>query len=72
MSILIDFWCEPCHEWRRPAMRETNPRCTRCGEGFACGDCGYEIDMKGDCQRAKDGNGTCPSTSKAPGPKATP
>lgn len=30
---------------------EVTPRCVRCHEPFRCGECGYEIDQNGDCQR---------------------
>ena len=47
----IDFWCEFCRAWLRPAYNEPTPRCTRCGEDFTCGECGYVINRQGDCLR---------------------
>lgn len=64
MAVVMDFWCDTCHQWRKPAFRERNPRCTVCGEGFACGECGHEIDMQGNCLRAEAGAGTCPSGTR--------
>jgi hypothetical protein len=53
-----DFWCNTCQSWT--PVREYNIElpptsvdfgCSRCGEDYQCGECGYEIDRMGNCTR---------------------
>ena len=62
------FWCLHCHrrtvaEWEPFDPATTFPPvpfCPRCGEHYQCGECGFEIDLLGDCQRFKStGDDTC-------------
>lgn len=53
-----DFFCLTCNHWTpvAPARIEQgaflpDATCAACGEGFQCGECGFEIDLAGDCQR---------------------
>jgi len=54
-----DFWCDVCGDWMPvfvdvepyEDMEPGAPFCNRCGEVFTCGECGYEIDLAGNCQR---------------------
>jgi hypothetical protein len=41
--------CEPRNEDDTSALK-----CGRCGEPYACEDCGFEIDVDGNCLRFND------------------
>lgn len=52
-----DFWCEVCRRWTAPdegAREEGRLLCSNCGEPYQCGECGYDIDKDGACQRPPD------------------
>lgn len=61
------FWCDDCQDWTLVAGTEDwadepdedDARCAQCDEPFRCGECGYEIDKKGACQRPPN-LGVCP------------
>lgn len=53
--IYREFYCATCGDWM-PIFIDAwsnpdSPYCGRCGEAFTCGECGYEIDLEGNCQR---------------------
>lgn len=63
MKLMGVFYCENCDGWR-PHMPYSDdelevlhepgavtPACAHCREDFQCGECGYEIDQGGECQR---------------------
>jgi hypothetical protein len=48
----IKFFCVDCDDWQSVTHGiYSEPRCSNCAETFTCGDCGYDIDLAGNCQR---------------------
>lgn len=59
------FYCDTCERWTdsEPVDHLTAPAiCSSCGESYQCGECGYEIDARGECQRPAE-LGACPASS---------
>lgn len=71
------MWCETCDQRTRPdpeslpdvdADGPTVPVCGACGEGYPCGECGFEVDSNGDCLRADaTGDDSCPGNDHPSG-----
>jgi hypothetical protein len=57
------FYCDNCRAWTES---DEEVRCARCGDNFTCGDCGFEIDSQGNCQRELATGDKCPSTKEKP------
>lgn len=55
----VAYWCQDCAQWRVAENDLGVAICGYCGEHFVCGDCGFEIDMAGNCQRSAAGGGEC-------------
>jgi hypothetical protein len=56
------FYCLTCEDWTLLAPPEWGGiRCLRCGEDYQCGECGFEIDISGNCQRPEMTGEWCPS-----------
>lgn len=61
--IYREFYCATCGDWMPVFLDGDTPYCNRCGGAFQCGECGYEIDLTGACQRPPDEEGnTCPES----------
>lgn len=60
---LGDMYCDECRGWM-PLQVECGEElddgdeavCARCFEPFKCGNCGFEVNAAGDCQRARASN----------------
>lgn len=51
-----EFYCDNCEAWTPVAPTAWGGvRCERCGDEFTCGECGYEIDRNGVCERCGAG-----------------
>ena len=45
------LWCHLCAGWELVERDGRDVYCRKCGEAFQCGECGYELDITGACQR---------------------
>lgn len=72
MKPIVDFWCDECRAWTPMVVAGHGYRgseyvaCAKCGEPFSCGDCGFEIDDTGSCQRGQQLGDPCPGSQGGP------
>lgn len=70
---MADFWCERCRRWTAPdpvQEGDSTLNCSNCGEYYTCGECGFEINPAGECERPPE-FGVCPSSVTPPsGPRS--
>ena len=57
-----DFYCENCRDWTKSDPDTDTARCGKCGVEYGCGECGFDIDREGNCQREHVTGDKCPST----------
>lgn len=65
----MNFYCNTCQGWTESAPNpgDNMPSvCVRCGESHQCGECGFEINLAGECQRNTAGAGECPTDALDP------